>query len=266
MLSWYRSQIAEHGARAATLLLLRVVWSRFKVTLANKILPPAHACPCCGWEGQKFHDYIEMGYASRGVECPRCNSHPRHRKLFLWLKNEFQPQRKTGTALLFAPEKSLSALWDAAPDLRVIRVDIEPSRGVDVLADIQRLPFAADSIDIVWCHHVLEAVENDRAAIAELYRVLRPLTGKLIISHAEGGKTVEFGYSNKRASGMWRAYGDDFTSRLADGGLTVHPIDYDLSPQERRRYGVYSEEKFYVCSKPLVDLALSAATQGSIVR
>lgn len=43
-----------------------------------------------------------------------------------------------------------------------------------VCADIERLPFAAASIDMVWSNFVLQWLGSPQPAIAELYRVLRP--------------------------------------------------------------------------------------------
>ena len=62
----------------------------------------------------------------------------------------------------------------------------------------------------------MEHIQNDRAAIKELYRVLRPITGELIVSvpMTTGVLTQEYGYANNRESGHWRKYGDDFAARL----------------------------------------------------
>jgi ubiquinone/menaquinone biosynthesis C-methylase UbiE len=54
-------------------------------------------------------------------------------------------------------------------------------RGVDVIADIMQLPFTSALADFVWCHHVLDQVPDDHAALAELKRVLKSTTGDLVI-------------------------------------------------------------------------------------
>lgn len=54
-----------------------------------------------------------------------------------------------------------------------VSTDIEPGRA-QVQADLTALPFADARFDTVICSHVLEHVPNDRAAIEELGRVLRP--------------------------------------------------------------------------------------------
>ena len=251
MLAWYRVRLKEHGFLVATPLMLRVVWARISATLANRVLPARVECPCCGWEGRRFFDYLEVGCTARGVECPRCNSHPRHRAFAVWLRRDYGLNSKSGTALVFAPERALESAWESAAGLRVVKTDIEPSRGVDLLADIQRLPFAPDSFDLIWCQHVLTQIPDDRAAIREMRRVLRACAGELVISAAqeERAETREFGRADKSHLGFWRVYGEDFAARLAEGGLEVRAVGHGLSAEECRRYGIDSDEGFFICTK-----------------
>jgi SAM-dependent methyltransferase len=251
MISWYRVRLKEHGFLAATLLLLRAVWARTATTLVNRCLAVRVTCPCCGWQGRQFYDYLEVGFTACRVECPRCNSHPRHRLFALWLKDHYHLDSKTGKALVFAPERALEPAWKAAPGLSVLRTDIEPTRGVQLLADIQRLPLQSNSIDLIWCHHVLTQIPDDRAAIAEMQRVLRPNSGELIVSvaHESGVPTREFGGPNIRYLYFWRVYGDDFVQRLVEGGFQARPVSFDLNPDDRRRYGTGSGEGFFICTK-----------------
>lgn len=251
LLRWYRTQAKEHGIVAATRLFGRVVLARGTTTLMNRCLAPKVLCPCCNWEGRRFHHYIEVGLSSPNTECPRCNSHPRHRELYLWLKDEFHVADKSGVGLIFAPERALDAIWERAPNLRAYKIDIEDSRGVDVLADLQRLPFESDSIDFIWCHHVLQLIEDDRAAIRELSRVLRPVTGQaaISVSVARQTKTSEFGFADKDLLYFRRMYGDDFPERMAEEGLTARPVSYKLSADEYRRYAFGAQDGFYLCTK-----------------
>jgi SAM-dependent methyltransferase len=249
MLSWYRSQVKDHGLLPATRLLFRVVRYRIPVTLSNKLLTDKVECPCCGWKGRRFLDYIEVGYRVPKAACPNCDSHSRHRALYLWLKNEFPLGKKTGRALVFAPERALASLWQTGKDLRVLRTDLEATRGVDFLSDVARLPLASETVDLIWCHHVLEQVEDDRAALRELSRTLKT-SGELIISVGSTGRkqTEEFGRANKALSGNRRLYGSDFGERLKEAGFRVTPLVYNLSPEQLQRYGVYPET-FYYCTR-----------------
>jgi SAM-dependent methyltransferase len=249
MLSWYRSQIAEHGLWPATKLALRVAASQGPARLANRLLPARRRCPCCGWQGRRFYDYLEIGYRVRNAACPRCDSHSRHRALFVWGQNDFRLPEKKGRALIFAPERALQSLWAAATELRLLRVDIAATRGVDFLADAQRLPLPDDSFDLVWCHHVLEQVPDDRAALSELRRILRPDTGELVISAGmqPRAETVEFGFADKRLSGNRRSYGQDFAARVAAAGFSVTTVRSNSA--EAARYGINPDEVFFVCRK-----------------
>jgi SAM-dependent methyltransferase len=252
MLSWYLARLKEHGFLVATPLLLRVVWSRAAVALANRLLPARVVCPCCGWEGRKFYDFLEVGITGRNAECPVCNSHPRHRAFALWLKRTYRLESREGAALVFAPERALADVWATARGLHIVKTDIEPARGVDLLSDIQRLPFAADSFDLIWCQHVLTQIPDDRAAIRELSRVLRPRTGELVVSVARerGGPTREFGGANKECLGLWRVYGDDFEGRLAEGGLESRATEHGLNKETCERYGIEPGEGFFICTRP----------------
>jgi len=179
--------------------------------------------------------------------CPSCDSHSRQRALSLWLRNEFHLDEKQGVALVFAPERALAPLWSAAPHLRVFKTDIEPSRGVDLLADVMHLPLADQSVSVMWCHHVLEQVGDDKLALREMYRVLQPAGGVLLISAGLSAETEtrEFGYSDPKLSGNRRSYGRDFSKRLEAAGFVVRTMKYDLSARELELYAVYPETFFY---------------------
>ena len=234
------------GARLAG----RVALSRARGKLANKLLPASVACPCCGWEGRQFYDYHEIGYTMRNVACPRCDSLPRHRYLSFWLTQQFKLKTRSGVALVFAPEKPFASLWAKASRLNVYRVDIEATRGIDMIADMKYLPFRSNSIDLIWCHHVLEHIDDDRASIKELHRVLRPHSGQLVVSvpMAAAATTDEYGFPDPMQSGHWRLYGEDFEARLKETGLTVQAVHFDLPDQDHRRYG-FNPERFYIGKK-----------------
>lgn len=68
---------------------------------------------------------------------------------------------------------------------RVIGVDITPahlrlaqerlgSRGQVLYADARRLPFTSGRFDYVYSHGVLHHIDDPRAAVEEIFRVLRP--------------------------------------------------------------------------------------------
>jgi len=58
-------------------------------------------------------------------------------------------------------------------DEKVITIDIKPFPNVDVIGDIQNIPFENNSFDTVWCEAVLEHVKNPTKAVSEIYRLLK---------------------------------------------------------------------------------------------
>jgi SAM-dependent methyltransferase len=232
-------------------MLCHELLSYVRVELANRYLPVKHKCPCCGWEGNRFHDYFEVVRTHTNVECPQCASHPRHRALFLWMHAENKLANWRGIGLVFAPEAAFASAWASAHRLHVFGIDVRARRNINLQADLCNLPVANNSIDLQWCHHVLEHIKNDRDAIKELYRILRPVSGELILSvpMRTGVRTLEYGFSNTRESGHWRVYGDDFVDTVGACGFHIEPLTYDLSPQDRELYGLI-QERYYICTKP----------------
>ena len=55
-----------------------------------------------------------------------------------------------------------------------LNVDFLEITGVDVVADIQRMPFISGSVAAIDCDAVLEHVPDAQLAVAELHRVLQP--------------------------------------------------------------------------------------------
>jgi SAM-dependent methyltransferase len=168
----------------------------------------------------------------------------------LWVEREYELFRRQGTAVVFAPENVLAPLWQAATQLQIVKIDSEPTRQPDLLRDLLRLPIATGTADLIWCHHVLEHIEDDRRAISELFRILRPEHGQLIVSVPmyDGESTNEFGFADQNLSGHWRIYGSDFADRLAATGFTVRCAMPKLSQREQAYYRI-DPEKFFLCTK-----------------
>lgn len=250
MLRWYRDQARQFGLPTATALLFRVATSRIRVNISNKLLPDLLSCPCCGWSGRRYYDYIEVGYTVPNSACPQCDSHPKHRQFFLWLTREYNLKDKTGVAVIFAPERAFDSVWEQMEGLRVFRVDYEKIRDVDAQVDLQQLGLASDAIDFVWCHQVLEHIQDDLAAMRELNRILRSGTGELVVSvpMVEALDTVEYGFADPKESGHWRIYGEDFAAKLEASGFEVKRVDFVIPKKQAIRFGT-SDEPFYVCPK-----------------
>jgi SAM-dependent methyltransferase len=230
-------------------------------------------CPLCGYHGK----FLGYGYPYVcDIYCPRCGSLERHRLLCM---AERERQFFTGKDVLhFAPEVAVRRLILEGQPKSYVTADLFAS-GVDRKENIEALTIAEKSFDVVVCLHVLEHVD-DRAAVAELYRVLRP--GGLLIAMfpiCEGwDETFEDSSKSTREDRLLyfgqhdhaRFFGRDARQRLAQPGFVVEEVTA-VEPYVAR-YGLTRGEKVFVCHRPselkpiltgeVADLAAPPITTG----
>lgn len=131
----------------------------------------------------------------------------------------------------------------------------------DVKADICDLPFDSDTYDIIFCNHVLEHIPDDRKAMQELYRVLKP-GGMAILQIPQDLKRENTFEDNSITDRRERAeifgqydhvriYGRDYFDKLRTIGFTVKEVDYTrtLEAQEVDRFRLAPGEILPVCFK-----------------
>lgn len=213
------------------------------------------ACPCCGARARRF---LSFGVVPRpGAQCPRCGALERHRLLWLWLRDRTDVFTSPVRLLHLAPEPVLRERFERQANLDYVTVDLQ-SPLADLRADVQRLPFPTGAFDAVIANHVLEHVDDDRAAMVELGRVLRP--GGWAVLQVPLDETRETTFEDpavtdpaarERLFGKddhVRVYGRDYGQRLRDAGFEVRPEPFarTLGPQAMRRYGLLDED-VYAC-------------------
>ena len=71
-------------------------------------------------------------------------------------------------------KRGLYAFSAAKVDLRLVGLDLEPFKGIDVVGDAHQLPFRSNSLDGVLCVSVLEYVRNPGGVVSEIFRALKP--------------------------------------------------------------------------------------------
>jgi SAM-dependent methyltransferase len=186
---------------------------------------------------KSFRKFLPYGYGEQrpNVLSPSTLSLERHRLLWLFLENETDFFSKKYKVLHMAPEQCFNSLFKEQKNLDYITADLY-SPIVDVKADILELPFEDESFDIVFCNHVLEHIEDDAKAIAELYRVMKH--GGMGIFQVPQDITLHKTYEDfsitspeerKKYFGQYdhvRVYGSDYFDRLRKGGFTVKELDY----------------------------------------
>ena len=202
-------------------------------------------CPVCGG---RFRAFAPVD-GRPGVECPRCASHERHRAMWLLLRERLGREGPPVSLLHLAPEPALQRRLRALPRVRYVAGDID-SPHAEVRLDVERMPFPGESFDAVICSHVLEHVADDRAALGELRRVLRPGGWALLSVPVDPARERTFEdpeivTPEARRWHFWqddhvRLYGRDFTDRVAAAGLEIEDDAWlsRASDAEVRRHGL----------------------------
>lgn len=156
--------------------------------------------------------------------CADCGSLERHRAY----RTAFQaldPARFSAlSALQFSPDKVVEPDWFVAHEISEFGTESE--------LDLQAIERPDDCYDVIVVNHVLEHVEDDIAAVAELHRVVRE-EGFVFLSVPDPARveaTREYGRAREDKHGHWRIYGPDVVDRFARAapeGLVVelHPVD-----------------------------------------
>lgn len=238
-------------------------------------------CPLCG---ARYRRFVPYGYVDvrHNALCPRCLSLERHRLLWLWLTrekkilrpetNSFQPEEdfihratdplqfSEANFLHIAPEVCLSRKFEKIlKPQNYITADLE-SPLAKVKMDVQEIPFADETFDVVFCNHVLEHVADDRRALRELLRVTKTGGWGLLLSPVDDsrGETFEddsitdrdartriFGQYDHR-----RVYGRDYPARLREEGWHVLELDYFAAlPPALQKLHALRPEKLYIVRK-----------------
>ncbi|MBO5893993.1 MAG: class I SAM-dependent methyltransferase [Alistipes sp.] len=222
-------------------------------------------CPVCGCRRRKFLPY---GYVEQreNALCPNCLALERHRLLWLWLLRESDLGRGAVALprmLHIAPEvtlmRKIRKMYASTPD-RYVTADLE-SPLADMHFDIQHIPLADESFDVIIANHIMEHVEDDHRAMCELYRILKKGGWGVILSPIDESRATTFEddtiTDEKERTAIFgqydhrRIYGRDYAERLRRAGFEVEVIDYkqQFSQKEQALYAL-SDEKLYIVWKP----------------
>jgi SAM-dependent methyltransferase len=207
----------------------------------------AKTCPLCG-----FHGYFTaFGSPPRwDAQCPSCGSLERHRLFALSL----QGTHISGAVLHFAPEPAIAAFLQKY-HVQYTSADLLRS-DVDRNWNIEDVDCPNSQYDVIVCSHVLEHV-NDRKALQELHRILRPggvlLVMVPIVEGCEetyedetvtdpGDREIHFGQYDHV-----RVYGANFMQRLVEAGFDVKV--HTAFGRDAVKFGLPMGEKLFFCRK-----------------
>jgi len=239
-------------------------------------------CPVCGTGLRKFKpiwksfprklEEHQCVYPITSIEtlnleactCPACDALDRERLYFLYL-NKVLPtldQGRRHRMVEFAPSNVLNRMLRRHPMLDYRSADLF-RRTVDDRVDIADIrAYADNSLDIVMCSHILEHVTDDRKAMRELYRVLKPGGfGIVMVPLVHGVDETHEDPAIDTEALRWKYYisGDhvrqygkkDFLERLRGAGLTVEQLGIDWFGAEAFRLaGIAPDSVLYVVRKP----------------
>jgi SAM-dependent methyltransferase len=125
-------------------------------------------CPICFYNGP----FMDKNNRLR-AKCPKCGELERARMAMLVVNQIYDDKKASETDVLHvSPENFLRKIFKEKYK-SYISSDLY-REDVDHQFDIQSIPYPDSSFDLVFASHVLEYVKNDRQAIQEIKRVLRP--------------------------------------------------------------------------------------------
>lgn len=246
-----------------------------KANMQNRV------CACCGHhtifnplpeyyflQMAKHHTIRYTGETINPEEyfCIRCQALDRDRLMVAFLQKMGLPCMKKGIRFLQIAPSAVIEKWiiNNCPNVKYESTDLY-MENVTFRSDIQDLSqIEDDTYDFFICSHVLEHVKDDRKAMRELRRILKPDgVGLFLVPIAMELEEIdeEWGLSEEE---NWRRFGQNdhcrryarkgMMDRLEESGFFVHPLGKEFFGEK-----LFSENAFvdtstlYVLSKTQKD-------------
>jgi SAM-dependent methyltransferase len=243
-----------------------------------RYLGTEYRCPVCGtglrafrpmwnsyWRDVKIYQPVHAAQSMETLNleaftCPRCDAFDRDRLTAIYLEDAFRSfdRSRTYRLLEFAPGDALYKKLKSHPFIAYRSADLS-RKTVDERVDMTDMAAYPDgSLDIVLCSHILEHIPDDRKAMRELRRVLRPdgfaiLLVPLVVgldeTHEDASmNTPELCWKYFGAGDHVRQYGKrDFIERLEAAGLRVEQLGIEhFGAETFRRAGIADNSVLYV--------------------
>lgn len=203
----------------------------------------------------KFQLESETNY-----RCPICGANDRDRLMITFLNCLNTEEGEKLKMLQIAPSDTIENWAKENSSILYESTDLF-LKNVTFVADIQDLHMVEDeNYDIIVCSHVLNCVENDKKAMNELFRILKPQGVCLVLVSVldELEKTDEEWGCDEGEN--WRRFGrgdycrlyekNDFIVRLQEAGFTVNELGQSWFGEEYyKTYGFNELSIMYVVTK-----------------
>lgn len=213
-------------------------------------------------DGKSYRKFLPYGYGKQRANAlsPGTLSLERHRQMWLYLQNETNFFSEKLKVLHIAPEQEFLRKFKKMGNLDYTSADLF-SPIVDVKTDILDLPFEDNSFDVIICNHVLEHIIDDKKAMSELYRVMKPKGWGIIqvpmknsLEKTYEDFTITDPKERQKHFGQYdhvRWYGMDYFDRLNDVGFETEINFYSqkFSEADIKRFGLNKNEILPVVRK-----------------
>jgi SAM-dependent methyltransferase len=160
-----------------------------------------------------------------------------------------------------APERGLSHIILKHQNIEYITADLMADN-VMVQMDITDIEYPSDTFDVIICNHVLEHVVDDKKAMSELYRVMKPggwgilqVPIALALTETYEDEAVTEPLEREALFGQAdhvRIYALDYAERLKEAGFEVEVVNWQEDAEfisGNNKYGLLPLERIYVVKK-----------------
>lgn len=194
-----------------------------------------------GVKSPVFQKYkVSGGGYKKNVRCPHCHSGTRSRLLGLYFHHRAEVLKSDQKVLHISPNRQLAHKLKNELPCHYHVGAINPKHFLPfspIELDVRNMPFQDDSYDVIICNHVLEHIKDDKNAMREIHRVLKPggygilqVPLALDLDNTIEEETTLSRKQRKLHFGQedhLRLYGRDYFVRLESVGFSVqldHPL------------------------------------------
>lgn len=195
--------------------------------------------------------------------CPSCNSSDRCRLYALYITKilELNSFENNLSLLDIAPSQPLKKFLLKSPQIKYQSAD-KYMESVDLVVDITDMSeVLSESYDMFICSHVLEHVVDDKKALSELFRILKPGgIGILMVPIVLRIEQIDEDPTITDEETRWRRFGQfdhvrlyskkGFIERVQEAGFTVYQYGVDYFGEEAfTECGISTKSILYIVRK-----------------
>jgi SAM-dependent methyltransferase len=208
-------------------------------------------CPICNYNGP-FKDVSPTTGLRKHAACPKCGALERHRLQCVVLKElSINFNFSEMSIIHIAPEPFFQNFFQNSFK-RYISADL-CMKNVDYRVDLQNLPFKNNTYDCVFASHVLEHIKNDKKAISEIHRILKPDGIAILPVPIVANKTIEYPEPNPYEAYHVRSPGYDYYDKYMEYFSNVEKFCSNDFPEKYQLF-IYEDRTHWPNDKmPLRD-------------